>query len=110
MASNVRTKPAPRIIVPEKRLTVLIGQDDDQYSVYCPELDLVTEMKTPEAALEDMLDAMKDYAEEYLDDLELYSRSPNRAHHLPYIQAIAACKTEWELRTLVEVRYGVVHV
>ena len=110
MSSHVRTKPIPMITVPEKRLTVLIAQDDDQYSAYCPELDLVTEMETPESAQEDMLDAMRDYAEEYLDDLKRYSQSPNRAHHLPYVQFIAACKTEWELRMLVEVRYGVVHV
>ncbi|MBI4008341.1 MAG: hypothetical protein HY354_07560, partial [Planctomycetes bacterium] len=58
----------------------------------------------------DMIEAMKDYAEEYMKDFELYSKSPNRAHHLPYIKAIASCKTDWELRMLVEIKHGFVHV
>ena len=41
-------------------------------------------------------------AEEYLEDLEIYENSPNRAHHLPYIQAIAACKDVWDIRMLIE--------
>ena len=33
-----------------------------------------------------MLEAMRDYAEEYLGDLELYQNSLNCAHHLPIFE------------------------
>jgi len=106
----IKTVSVPRILTLEKRLTVILARDEDKYCAFCPELDLVTEMGTPEEALEDMVEAMRDYAEEYLNELELYSKSPNRAHHLPYIKAIALCKNEWDIKMLTEVQYGLVHI
>lgn len=99
----------PRIEISEKRLTVIIAKDEDGYCAHCPELDLVTELDSPELALIDIKEAMRDYAEQYLAEIELYKQSTNRAHHLPYVCAIAACKTDWELNMLLEVRYGAVH-
>ena len=100
----------PRILVAEPRLTVLLAKDDGSYCAKCPELDLVTQLPTAEAALADLIEAMRDYAADYLQDRKLYASSPNRAHHLPYVEAIAACKTDWDLRALIEIRQGFVHV
>ena len=100
----------PTIIVQEKRLSLLLAMDRNKFSAYCPELDLVTEMDTYEETIEDIIEAIKDYAEEYMADFNLYSKSPNRAHHLPYIEAISSCKTDWELRMLIEIKHGLVHV
>ncbi|MCF6158710.1 MAG: hypothetical protein E3K32_09095 [wastewater metagenome] len=94
----------------EKVLSLLLALDEGKFCAYCPELDLVTEMDNPEDAVEDMVEAIKDYAEEYMKNFEVYTKSPNRAHHLPYIKAISACKTEWELRMLIEIKHGIVHV
>lgn len=101
---------APRIMVREKSLTMLLAKDDEQYCAYCPELDLATEMPSVEEAVADLLDAIREYAEEYLQDLEVYSRSPNRAHHLPYVRAVASCQTDWDLRALIEIKHGYVHL
>ncbi len=100
----------PKIMIQEKALTILLALGGEKYCAYCPELDLVTEMDTPEDAIEDIIEAIKDYAEEYLEDVELYSNSPNRAHHLPYIKAISSCKADWELRMMIEIKHGLVHV
>ncbi len=100
----------PKILTYEKRLTVILARDEQAFCAYCPELDLVTELPTAEEALEDMIEALRGYAEEYIADLELYTRSPNRAHHLPYVNAIASCKNDWEIKMLLEVQYGLVHV
>lgn len=100
----------PKIMVQEKGLSILLAMDGEKFCAYCPELDLVTEMDTPEEAIEDIIDAIKDYANEYITDFELYSKSPNRAHHLPYIEAIKSCKTDWELRMLIEIKHGLVYV
>ena len=100
----------PRIMIQEKRLSILLALDGEKFCAYCPELDLVTEMDTPEEAIADMIEAIKDYAEEYMEDFELYSKSPNRAHHLPYIKAISSCKTDWDLRMMIEIKHGLVHV
>ncbi|MGH7208667.1 MAG: hypothetical protein ACREIL_04705 [Nitrospiraceae bacterium] len=104
-----RTK-EPQILVPEHKLTILLAKDNGSYCAKCPELDLVTQLPTADEALEDLIEAIRDYSKEYLRDRKLYSTSPNRAHHLPYIEAIAACKTDWDLRTLIEIKHGFVHV
>ena len=102
--TNPKTDPAgkgisvPKIMTFEKTLTVILAKDEEQYCAYCPELDLVTEMETSEEALEDIVEAMKDYAEEYMNEIQLYSNSPNRAHHLPYVKAVASCKSEWDIK------------
>ena len=101
---------SPKISLSEKRLTVILARDEALVCAFCPELDLVTEMPTPNEALEDMLEAVQDYAAEYLEELEIYQNSPNRGHHLPYIQAIAACKDAWDIRMLIEVHHGRIQV
>jgi hypothetical protein len=100
----------PKIVVTEPRLTVLLAKDEGAYCAKCPELDLVTQLPTVDAAFADMLEAMRDYADEFLRERRLYAASPNRAHHGPYVEAIAACKTDWDLRALIEIRHGFVHV
>jgi predicted RNase H-like HicB family nuclease len=97
-------------MVQEKRLSVLVAMDRGEFSAYCPELDLATETDTYEETIEDIIEAIKDYSEEYMAEFDLYSKSPNRAHHLPYIDAIRHCKTDWELRMLIEIKHGLVHV
>ncbi len=103
-------KTIPQITIQEKKLTVLIAQDNGNYCASCPELDLVTEMETEEEILNDQLEAMQDYTHEYLGELTLYRNSPNRAHHYPYLKAIAACKNKWELKSMIEIRYGYLYI
>ena len=97
-------------MVAEPRLTILLAKDNGFYCAKCPDLDLVTELQTSDAAIEDLIEAIRDYAKEYLRARDRYTTSPNRAHHLPYIETIAACRTDWELRTLIEIKHGLVHV
>lgn len=108
--TRAHRKRDPKIVVAEPRLTVLLAQGNGSYCAKCPELDLVTQLPTAEAALADLIEAMRDYAAEYLRDRKLYAASPNRAHHLPYVEAIAACRSDWDLRALIEIRHGFVHV
>ncbi len=89
---------------------MILARDEGLVCAFCPELDLVTEMATPNEALEDMLEAMQDYAEEYLEELEIYQNCPKRDHHLPYIEAIAACKDAWDIRMLIEIKHGRIQV
>ena len=111
MSTKVRhRRKEPKILIAEPLLTILLAKDNGLYCAKCPELDLVTELPTADGALEDLIEAIQDYAKEYLRERDRYAASPNRAHHLPYIQSIAACKSDWELRTLIEIKHGLVHV
>ncbi len=100
----------PKIIIREKVLTILLAKDEGNYCAYCPELDIVSEMENPEIVIEDMIEAIKEYSEEYMQNIELYTKSPNRAHHLPYVQTISNCKNDWELRMLMEIKHGFIQL
>lgn len=76
------------------RLTAQIEWSDGQCCAYCPELDLVTAMNTEDEALTDLAEMAVEYAEDYLEDLAFYAKSPNRAEHLPFILAVAECTTD----------------
>ena len=106
----IRPAKEPRIVVTDSRLTVLLAKDNGRYCAKCPELDLVTELPTAEEALQDLLEAMREYAREYLHERTRYAASPNRSHHLPYVEAVAACKTDWDLRALIKIQHGFVHI
>jgi predicted RNase H-like HicB family nuclease len=91
-------------------LTVYILQDDGRFMAKCPELDLVTEMDSREEVLDAIVQMIEEYAGDYHSRMKKFSRSPNRAHHKPYVEMIIACKTKWELLELLNVKYGHVYV
>jgi len=83
-----------------EKLTAIIEPSEGGYVANCPELDLVTEGNTPNAALDDLIDMTIDYAEQYMKEFELFSKSPNRASHKPYILEIQKRGTKEKVREL----------
>lgn len=69
-------------------LTAIIEPSEGRYVIVCPELDLAAEGDTPEAAFEDLVEMAIDYAEQYMEEYERFSKSPNRAPHAPFIRAL----------------------
>ena len=97
------------------RLTAQIQWSDGQCCAYCPELDLATAMDTEEEVLTDLAEMAVEYAEDYLEDLAFYAKSPNRAEHLPFILAVAECTTDVydvegvrKVRELFESKHGAI--
>ena len=90
------------IIIKERStaLTAIIEHSDHKYVIFCPELDLATEGDTPEAALDDLITMAIDYAEQYMEAFEQFSKSPNRAAHAPFAQAIQEVGSKEKVRTL----------
>ena len=84
------------------KLTAIIEPSDKAFVALCPELDLATEGDTPEAALRDLIDMTLDYSEQYMAEFERFSKSPNRAGHAPYIQALRNNPTLVGARALFE--------
>ena len=68
-------------------------------SVTCVEnqLNLVENAETKEACIQRMIDAMRDYANDYYGEFALWSKAPNRQAHIPYILKILA-STDDEIR------------
>lgn len=83
-----------------EKLTAIIEPSEGVYVASCPELDLVTEGNTLEEALDDLIDMAMDYSEHYMEEFELFSKSPNRAAHKPYILEIHEKGTKERVREL----------
>ena len=66
------------------RITVS-KEEDGSYTIISEDLDLAENAPTEESAKKAMAESILEYAEEYYDEYELYSRAPNRAQHLPYV-------------------------
>lgn len=74
----------------ELKLRVHINwYDGEGYIAHCEEIeDLIALGATREAAVIEMCNCLLEYAEDYYNDFELYSKAPNRKHHLPYVERI----------------------
>ncbi|MEK7474267.1 MAG: hypothetical protein AAB152_01415 [Candidatus Coatesbacteria bacterium] len=105
-----RTASPPLIQTKVPLLTLLVAKDNGRFMARCPELDLVTEMDRQEETIQAMIEMIREYAEDYTRRIKEFATSPNRAHHRPYVDRIAACENEWAVRELIEVRFGRVHV
>lgn len=87
-----------------KKLTLELEYDPEthQYVAACPELDLATAGDGEEEAIDDLVEAMEEYAQDYLERLDLFASSPNRRAHLPLILSIASCASKADMRGLLE--------
>lgn len=83
-----------------EKLTAIIEPSEGVYVASCPELDLATEGITPEEALDDLIDMAIDYSEQYMEEFELFSKSPNRAAQKSYVLEIHEKGTKEKVREL----------
>lgn len=81
-------------------LTAIVEPCEGRYVIVCPELDLATEGDTPEAAFEDLVDMVIDYAEQYMEQYDRFSKSPNRAAHAPFTRVIHEMASKDKAKTL----------
>ena len=74
------------LILSEVRCAVkVIKEDDGSYTAETDVMDLAENAESKEAVLTKLAQAVLDYAEEFYENYLLYSNSPNRKSHLPYI-------------------------
>lgn len=62
-----------------------VFQEGKEVSVWLPEFALYGRGSSFAEAREDLLDEVREYVEEYLGAVELYSRAPNRTDHFPFV-------------------------
>lgn len=61
------------------------AEDDGSVTLSLNEIDLVENGKDEQEARLNLANAILEYSVEYYNDYELYSHSPNRKKHIPYI-------------------------
>ena len=63
----------------------IMHEKDGSYTVAIDEMDIAENADTEDQALMNLAVSLLEYAIEYYDNYQLYSRSPNRSGHLPYV-------------------------
>jgi len=91
------------------KLTLELEFDPEtgEYVSVCPELDLAISGNTRKEAIDNLLEAMIEYAEDYLDRLDIFVRSPNRGSHLPFILLISSCASKEDILELLNIACSV---
>lgn len=71
----------------EHRFETEVFVDEGRYSIVLEDFGLHGSGPTLDAALRDLLDSVREYADDYFAQLEFYRRTPNRArHYLPLLR------------------------
>lgn len=76
-------------------------EPDGSLTVFLPALDLVTNAPDEQEAITDLILQAKEYADEYLSNVEVYSRDPERLAHFPVLLRIAISQNDEEIRRLL---------
>ncbi len=60
-------------------------EDDGSVTLSLNEIDLVENAENEEKARMELAKSILEYAQEYYENYEQYSQSPNRKSHIPYV-------------------------
>lgn len=81
----------------------VLEEDDGSVTLALDQLDIAVNAPSLEQAMDELVQELKIYAQDYLDRAQLFLNAPNRRHHLPYVLRIALCGSDEEIKALVEV-------
>ena len=72
--------------------TTAPGDENENYTLYVPEVDVFGVGPTKEAAIESLTETMQEYATLYFRDLRFYlSPTVGRGNHFKYLRRIVRC-------------------
>ncbi len=80
-----------------------IHEDDSSITTHYFPLDLLSNESNYEDAVVDLISQAKDYADDYLSDVNLYIKDKKRKAHLPLIILIAKADTDEEIRKILAI-------
>lgn len=95
-------------VLQSSTLHVRIEPGDDGMSIYQLEeiSDIFTEAATDAEAMDVLAADLLEYAKTYYSDFSLYSHSPNRVRHLPYVMRALALGTPAKAREMLVCQVG----
>ncbi len=80
---------------------VYYDQETKTHNIHLDELKLYAYADTFEEAAEQIIDLAIDYAQDYIDRLELFLHVPDRKTHYPYVIRLAHCQNREEVKKLI---------
>ncbi len=81
-------------------------EDNGSITLSLNEIDLVANASTEEAAKLQLVEELKDYAEEYYSEFKLWSNAPNRKAHLPYVLKVILLDDATKIGAIIRCQHG----
>ena len=81
-------------------------EEDGSVTLSMTDLDLVVNAENMQEAKQALIDDLTEYAEEYYQNFELYSRAPNRREHLSLVMKVLTSAYKKELEDAVQCQNG----
>ncbi len=69
-------------------------EEDGSYSASIDELDIVGNAGSKEEVVEVICDELIEYADEYMENFDMYYHSSNRKDHFPYVYKVVAHESD----------------
>lgn len=83
----------------------VLSEEDGSYTASINELDIVGNAGTQEEVIEVMCDDLIEYAEEYMENFDMYYHSPNRKAHFPYVYKVIAHESDRDkIKAIFDIR------
>ena len=79
-----------------KKLT----ENDGSITLALDEIELYVNADTTEKAVEELIQDIKNYAQDYIQRPQLFLNAPNRRSHFPYILRVLLCDNDDEIKSL----------
>ena len=84
----------------------VFDEEDGSKTIVYKTLDLLANGDTYEATVADIVIQAQEYADDYLNDINLYHRDPERKNHLPLLILISKARSTDEIRNLLGLQQG----
>ena len=81
-------------------------EEDGTITLSSKELDLVENENTEEEAKVSMAESILDYAKDFYDEFDLWSKAPNRKSHIPYVFKALLLNDTSKIGDLIRCRVG----
>lgn len=79
----------------------VIKEDDGSITLALDSLDIYVNNSTFDLAVNDLIEDVKIYAQDYLERSQLFFHAPNRKPHFPYVLRILLCDNDKQIRDLL---------
>ena len=84
----------------------ILDEENGSKTLVYKTLDLLANGDTYEEAVEDIVIQAQEYADDYLNDINLYHRDMERKNHLPLLILISKARSTDEIRNLLGLQQG----
>lgn len=88
-------------MVADRAFNPQVMRGDEGVSIWLPEFEVYGEGDTYAEAKDELLDEVRAYVNEYLENADEYRRAPNRAGHFPHVVKALIAESRGELEQTI---------